>query len=116
MTNSVSFKQGEIWYANLNPIKGSEQAGYRPVVIVSGNMLNTYLNLVIVMPLTSKIKNYKGNVILTPNLENRLEKKSEILIFHIRSIDKERLEKRIGKISDNELSELKAGLNDIWRY
>ena len=32
--------QGEIWYANLNPIKGSEQAGHRPVLIISGNMLN----------------------------------------------------------------------------
>ena len=111
-----NFKQGEIWYANLNPIKGSEQAGHRPVVIVSGNMLNTYLDLVIVMPLTSKIKNYKGNVILAPHPENGLEKESEILIFHIRSIAKERLEKRIGNISDDELSELKAGLNDIWRY
>src|SRR5690606_18502272 len=93
MANNMSFKQGEIWYANLNPIKGNEQAGHRPVVIVSGNMLNTYLNLVIVMPLTSKVKNYKGNVVLTPNPENGLEKKSEILIFHICSITKERLEK-----------------------
>lgn len=111
-----SFKQGEIWYANLNPIQGSEQAGHRPVVIVSGNMLNTYLNTVIVMPLTSKVKNYKGNVVLTPSLENGLEKTSEILIFHIRSIAKERLEKRIGRISDTDLNTLKTGFDDIWRY
>lgn len=114
MTNN--FKQGEIWYANLNPIQGSEQAGQRPVVIVSGNMLNTYLRTVIVMPLTSKIKNYKGNPLLTPNATNGLEKPSEILIFHIRSIAKERLEKRIGRISETELNALKIGFDDIWRY
>jgi mRNA interferase MazF len=53
-------KQCELWYADLNPVKGSEQAGMRPVVIVSGNLMNTYLNVVICCPLTSKIKNYKG--------------------------------------------------------
>lgn len=110
------FEQGEIWYANLNPTKGSEQSGHRPVVIVSGNMLNTYLPVVIVMPLTSKIKNYKGNLVLTPNQENGLEKASEILIFHIRSLAKERLEKRIGVISNSELTVLKSGFDDIWRY
>ena len=114
MTNS--FQQGEIWYANLNPTKGSEQAGHRPVVIVSGNMLNTYLSTVIIMPLTSKVKNYKGNLVLTPSPINGLEKKSEILIFHIRSLSKERLTKKIGKISKEQLNELKNGLDDILRY
>ncbi|HLP33415.1 MAG TPA: type II toxin-antitoxin system PemK/MazF family toxin, partial [Bacteroidia bacterium] len=53
-------KQGEIWFANLNPTKGSEQAGMRLVVIVSGNLANTHLNTVICCPLSTKIKNYKG--------------------------------------------------------
>ena len=51
-------KQGEIWYADLNPTKGREQAGLRPVLITSGNLLNEHLPIVIVMPLTTKIKNY----------------------------------------------------------
>ncbi|RAV27849.1 type II toxin-antitoxin system PemK/MazF family toxin [Sinomicrobium soli] len=114
MTNN--FQQGEIWYADLNPVRGNEQSGYRPVVIVSGNMLNTYLNLVIVMPLTSRIKNYKGNLVLAPDPGNGLEKESEVLMFHIRSIAKERLVKRTGRISDRELGELKRGFDDIWRY
>ena len=42
-------RQGEVWYANLNPTKGSEQAGLRPVVVVSGNLLNQHLNIVIVV-------------------------------------------------------------------
>jgi len=61
--------QGEIWYANLSPTKGSEQAGYRPVLIVSGNLMNKYLPIVICCPLTSKIKNYKGNIIVQPTKE-----------------------------------------------
>ena len=109
-------KQAEIWYANLNPTKGSEQAGHRPVLIISGNMLNKHLNIVIVCPLTTKIKNYKGNLVIAPTKQNGLSRTSEILTFHIRSISKDRLLKKIGAIADNELSQIKLGLNDILRY
>lgn len=117
-------RQTEIWYADLNPVKGSEQAsarprtdgGWRPVVIVSGNLANTYLNTVICCPLTSKIKNYKGNVVLKVNAVNKLSKDSEVLTFHIRSVSKERLVKKIGEISKEELAAIKKGLDEIWRY
>lgn len=109
-------KQREIWYANLNPGKGSEQQGLRPVVIISGNLMNQYLSVVITCPLTTKIKNYKGNVVLEPNETNGLLEQSEIMIFHVRSVSKDRLVKKIGNISEKELSELKLGLNDILRY
>ena len=109
-------KQGEIWYADLNPVKGGEQKGYRPVAIISGNMLNTYLPLVIVCPLTSKIKNYKGNPVLKAGKQNGLKQTSEVMIFHIRSISKERLIKKIGTISASQLAEMKQGLEDVLRY
>lgn len=109
-------KQGEIWNANLNPSKGSEQAGVRPIVILSGNLLNEYLNVVICCPLTTQIKNYKGNLVLTPDSENKLKKKSEILTFHIRSVSKERLIKKTGKISDKEIEQIKKYLNEILTY
>ncbi len=109
-------KQGEIWFANLNPTKGSEQAGMRPVVIVSGNLANTHLNTVICCPLTTKIKNYKGNVVLQPNTDNALKATSEILTFHIRSIAKERLTRKVGNITAQELAQLKTGFDEIWRY
>lgn len=109
-------KQAEIWFADLNPVKGSEQSGFRPVVIISGNLLNKYLDIVIVCPITSKIKNYKGNVILEPGNQNGLKKLSEILIFHVRSVSKNRLVKKIGRISNNELKLLKTGLDEILRY
>jgi mRNA interferase MazF len=109
-------RQCEIWYADLNPVKGSEQRGFRPVVIVSGNVVNQYLNIVITCPLTTKIKEYKGNVILEPDSENGISAKSEIMIFHVRSISKERLVRKIGKIREGQLEELKKGLNDILKY
>jgi len=109
-------KQGEIWYANLNPIKGQEQSGVRPVVIISGNLLNSYLNIVICCPLTTKIKNYKGNVVLQPNATNKLKQASEILTFHIRSISKQRLTKKVGEISSSEMNKIKLSLNEILDY
>jgi mRNA interferase MazF len=109
-------KQGEIWLANLNPGKGSEQKGLRPVVIISGNILNQYLPIVIVCPLTSKIKNYKGNLVLTPDNENGLNETSEILTFHIRSVSKDRLISKFGSIKPEQLSAIKKGLDDILRF
>lgn len=109
-------EQGELWYADLNPVKGSEQSGTRPVVIVSGNLANTYLKTVICCPLTTKIKGYKGNVLLTPDASNKLSETSEILTFHIRSVSKERLIGKIGTISAEELEQIKKGVDDIWRY
>jgi mRNA interferase MazF len=109
-------KQYEIWYANLNPGKGSEQQGFRPVVIISGNVLNQYMPVVIVCPLTTKIKGYKGNIILEPDQENGLDEKSEVMVFQIRSVSKDRLIRKIGTISGSELEMMKQGLNEILKY
>ncbi len=109
-------KQGEIWYADLNPAEGSEQSGFRPVVIISGNLLNTYAPVVICCPLSTQIKNYKGNVILEPNAENGLSQTSEIFIYHIRSLSKSRLKRRLGVISEQDIQSLKTGLNDVIKY
>jgi mRNA interferase MazF len=109
-------KQGEIWYADLNPTKGNEQAGRRPVVILSGNLLNQHLNVVIVSPLTTKIKNYKGNPVLGPTKVNGLKEESEMLIFHIRSVSKDRLVSKVGDIEKSELTRAVKTLNDILTY
>lgn len=109
-------KQGEIWEMYFDPIKGSEQGGRRPAVIISGNMLNTYLNVVIVCPLTTKIKNFKGNLVLEPTAENGLSTTSEVLTFHVRSVAKERLKTKIGQIESDKVALIKEYLNDILRY
>ncbi|CAN0207255.1 unnamed protein product [Chrysoparadoxa australica] len=109
-------RQGEIWDLYLDPVIESEQAGRRPGVIISGNVLNQYLSIVIICPLTTSVKNYKGNVILNPDKKNRLKSRSEVLVFHVRSISKTRLKSKIGNISQHELAQIKSGLNDILRY
>jgi mRNA interferase MazF len=109
-------KQGEIWIVDLNPVKGNEQAGQRPVVILSGNLLNQHLPLVIVSPLTTKIKRYKGNPILKPSKVNGLKGESELHIFHIRSISKARLVKNMGDIDHYQLLLAVKTLNDLLKY
>lgn len=109
-------KQGEIWMANLDPTIDSEQKGTRPVVIISGNAMNDNLGLVIICPISSKIKNFIGDIILEPSTENGLTSKSEILIFQVRTISKNRLISKTGHLSDNELSQIIYNLNKILKY
>ena len=109
-------KQGEIWLTNLNPTPGSEQAGTRPVLIISGNLLNQYAEVVICVPLTTIIKKYHGNLIVEPNHINGLSEKSEVLTLHIRSISKTRLIKRLGKISTEEIRKVLTCVSEILTY
>ncbi len=106
-------RQGDIWMADLNPVKGSEQAGTRPVLIISGNLLNQYAPVVIVCPLTSSLKHYKGNVILSPNLENGLTASSEVMVYHVRSITKDRLFHRLGSVNQEVVTQLHGSLRDL---
>lgn len=109
-------KQGEIWEMYFDPTKGSEQGDRRHALVLSGNVLNTYSPVVIVCPLTTKVKGYKGNMVLQPTAENGLAAASEILTFHVRSVDKQRLKRRVGHIAPEELRLVIAGLNDILKY
>jgi len=106
-------RQKDIWYADLNPVKGSEQAGIRPVLVVSGNLLNDHLNVVWIVPLTTKIKKYKGNPIINPDTSNGLDVTSEAIVFHLRSISKERLIRKVGEISEEAMLLAKKTINDI---
>ena len=103
-------RQGSIWFDNLNPAEGSEQAGRRPVVIISGDTLNDTLPIVIVCPVTSSIKSYPTCVALSANRVNGLKNDSEVITFQIRAIAKRRLYKRMGRISPEQLREIMKGL------
>lgn len=109
-------KQGEIRLANLDPTKGREQTGFRPVLIISGNLLNLHLEIVLICPLTTKLKYYKGNPILQPSPENGLKSPSEVLIFHIRSVSKSRLIEKLGYTDPSVIKESHRTINDILRY
>jgi mRNA interferase MazF len=109
-------QKGEIWLADLNPILGTEQSGQRPVVIISGNAMNSHFDMVITCPLSSKIKNFIGNVILEPSPTNGLTQKSEILVFQIRSISKVRLTKYVGIITNDQMEKIEENLNKILKF
>jgi mRNA interferase MazF len=109
-------RQGEIWYVDLNPVRGSEQSGFRSVVIISGNLLNELTPLVICCPLTTQLKRYKGNLILEPSDTNGLQKTSEVLTSHIRSISKTRFVNAIGTLSIAEVLHIQQTLKDLMRY
>ena len=109
-------KQGEIWLADLNPVKGSEQQGFRPVVIISGNAMNDHLGISIVCPLTTKIKNYAGCLVVTADTENGLPQDSEVITFQVRSLAHERLSRKIGSLSKEQVGQIRSGLMEVLTY
>ena len=91
--------RGEIYYADLSPVIGSEQGGYRPVVVLQNNKGNRYSTTIIVAPIPSKLtKNPLPTHVMVEN--NYLEKKSVILLEQIRTIDKQRIREKVGIIDD----------------
>ncbi|HET8809604.1 MAG TPA: type II toxin-antitoxin system PemK/MazF family toxin [Flavobacteriaceae bacterium] len=106
-------KQKEIWNVYFDPTIGREQSGNRPAVVVSGNNLNKNLDVVWVCPLSSSIHNFEGNPVLEPNDKNGLKKRSEIMVFHIRSISKKRFKRKIGEIPNLQMDIIKETINEL---
>ncbi|MEG0276466.1 MAG: type II toxin-antitoxin system PemK/MazF family toxin [Coprobacillus sp.] len=106
--------RGEIYYADLSPVVGSEQGGYRPVLILQNNKGNKYSTTVIVAPVSSRMtkNDLPTHVIIE---EDFLEKKSVILLEQIRTIDKKRIDERLGCLSscvmDNVDEAIKTSLD-----
>jgi mRNA interferase MazF len=104
--------RGDIIWADLNPVKGREQAGLRPVLIVSHEAFNKHSGTVIALALTSQLP--KAGFPLTFELEIRsLPKRSWVKISQIRTLSVERLGKIIGKSSPEQLNQIVKGLNEI---
>ena len=108
--------QKDIYLVNLDPIKGKEQRGKRPAVIISGNTMNKNLGILIICPISSKIQNYSRFLKISKNKTNKLSEDSEIITFQIRAIAKERMIKKIGKITSEQLKEILYSLNEIFYY
>ena len=108
--------QKEIWMADLEPVKGREQGGRRPVVIISGNTMNEHYDVRIICPLSSQIKNFTGCVLLKKDKLNRLSKDSEVLTFQLRTISKGKLIKKVGVITSEQLRNIHLFLNEILTY
>jgi len=104
--------RGEIRWADLNPVRGHEQAGLRPVMILSHDIFNERSGTVIAVAITSQPQ--KAGFPLTLELKaGNLPKKSWIKISQIRTLSVDRIGKVIGKASLEELTQAIEGLNEI---
>lgn len=111
----MNIAQGEIYLADLNPIKGHEQAGKRPVLIMQNNILNKNLNTVVIAPITSVIKDkWIYTTYFLSKETSLLNKDSLVLLFQLRTIDKQRLKTKLSKLSEIEFLKIKNQMKFVF--
>ena len=104
--------RGDILWADLNPVRGREQAGHRPVVIISEDIFNARSGTVIAMALTSQPQ--RAGFPLTLELTSlKLPKPTWVKISQIRTLSIERIGKKIGRVAPEDMDRLIEGLNEI---
>lgn len=113
MTNEQSFfiRRGELYYADLSPVVGSEQGGVRPVLVVQNDVGNRYSPTVIAAAVTSKLNKARlpTHIELSAKAYG-LSRDSVVLLEQIRTIDKRRLKERIGLLSPQIMSRVDDAL------
>ncbi|NEW84993.1 MAG: type II toxin-antitoxin system PemK/MazF family toxin [Mariniphaga sp.] len=105
----MEIKQYQIILVNLDPTIGSEIKKTRPCVVISPNEMNQYLQTVVIAPMTTTSKNYPTRVVIKH--DNKIE---WVVLDQIRTIDKQRIIKDMGKLSKPEIKEVKAILKETY--
>lgn len=107
----MSIKRGEIYYADLSPVIGSEQGGVRPVLIVQNDVGNKHSPTVIAAAITSQKEKAKLPTHIELNSKNcGLAKDSVVLLEQIRTIDKRRLKEKMGELDISSMSQVNSAL------
>lgn len=111
MNINLDIKRGDLYYADLSPVIGSEQGGVRPVLIIQNDIGNKYSPTVIIAAITSQINKAKlpTHIEISAN-EYGLNKDSVILLEQIRTIDKKRLREKIGYLDENMMLKVDGSL------
>jgi len=108
----VTVKRGEIYYADLSPVVGSEQGGVRPVLIVQNDVGNKFSPTVIAAAITSqKDKSRLPTHIELPSNGCGLSRDSVVLLEQIRTIDKKRLKEKMGSLDEDAMDEINRALS-----
>ncbi|ABK61135.1 pemK family of DNA-binding proteins [Clostridium novyi NT] len=108
---TIVVKRGDIFYADLSPVVGSEQGGIRPVLIIQNNVGNKYSPTVIIAAITSQINKAKlPTHVEISSEEYGLNKDSVVLLEQIRTLDKKRLKEKIGHMSDKDMRKVDEAL------
>jgi mRNA interferase MazF len=103
-------KRYKIYFADFNPAKGSELSKIRPVVVVSQDAMNRYLETIVICPLTSKLHpRWRSRLPITCN-----DKSAEIAVDQIRTISKRRLKKEIDTLSEEQAAQLRRLITDMY--
>lgn len=98
---NISIRRGDLFYADLSPVVGSEQGGIRPVLVVQNDIGNKYSPTIIIAAITSQMNKAKLPTHIEIKAENfGLSKDSVILLEQIRTIDRKRLREKIGKLDE----------------
>ena len=104
-------KRGDIYYANLSPVIGSEQGGVRPVLIVQNDIGNKYSPTIIVAAITAKLgKTHMPTHVDLPAKSCNLERDSIVLLEQLRTIDKSRLSKKVTTLDKKYMAEVNHAL------
>lgn len=106
----MKIKRGDIFYADLSPVIGSEQAGVRPIVIIQNDVGNRFSPTIIGIAITSKEKSKMPTHIQIDGTKYGLERDSVILAEQIRTLDKSRLKEKVGKLDKKTLDEIKRAI------
>lgn len=102
-------RRGEIWRVNWNPARGSEQAGKRPALVIQNDIGNEKAATTIVAAISTTVRIYPMNVKIEPH-QSGLEKTSIVKGGQILTVDKKRLEKRIGRLSAAKMKEVDTAI------
>jgi mRNA interferase MazF len=104
-------RRGEIYYADLDPVFGSEQGGRRPVLIIQNDANNQYSPVIIVASITSTpARTARPTDVLIPAGEAGLAKPSRVLLNQLRTLDKRRLERYVGRLSATQITQIDEAL------
>lgn len=116
----MGLKRGEIFFAELNPVQGSEQGGIRPVLVVQNDVGNSYSPTTIILPITSRLTKAKlPTHVELSKTESGLARDSVVLAEQIRTIDKQRLQQKVSSLDDramgriNQAMEISMGINNL---
>ena len=110
----MTIKRGDIYYADLSPVVGSEQGGMRPVLIVQNDIGNKYSPTVIAAAITSqRFKTQLPTHIQVDAQDCGLSKDSIVLLEQVRTLDKQRLKERMGNLGERDMTRVNRALSVI---
>ena len=111
VTNNQGIRRGDIFYADLSPVVGSEQGGIRPVLIVQNDIGNKFSPTVIAAAITSQTGKSRLPTHIEVLASSGLAKDSVILLEQIRTIDKRRLKEKMGHLDDEVMSQVNEAIS-----